>query len=245
MRAVYGGGLETGLPVSVEQGPPPEACEKGFFQLPRKGDAMAALEKGIGYLVPPRVRTENALQCLLARFETDQPETFAHAAAVETLSVEVAKRLHVGEPLLGALRLGAFLHDVGKLEVPRRILRKPGPLTTREWAKIRRHPVAGARLLSPIIRSEETLAIVRFHHERWDGTGYPHGLVGNEIPLTARIVAVTDAFYAMSEARPYRPPLLREEALLELQGSAGGQFDPACVEAACEAVTARRGSHEV
>lgn len=245
MRAVYGGGLETGLPVSVEQGPPPEACEKGFFQLPRKGDAMAALEKGIGYLVPPRVRTENALQCLLARFETDQPETFAHAAAVETLSVEVAKRLHVGEPLLGALRLGAFLHDVGKLEVPRRILRKPGPLTTREWAKIRRHPVAGVRLLSPIIRSEETLAIVRFHHERWDGTGYPHGLVGNEIPLTARIVAVTDAFYAMSEARSYRPPLLREEALLELQGNAGGQFDPACVEAACEAVTVRRGSHGV
>ncbi len=204
---------------------------------------MTAVE-GIRYL-PPRAYAENALRCLLARFETDQPDTFAHAAAVEALSVDVARRLHVGEPLLGALRLGAFLHDVGKLEVPGRILRKPGPLTTREWATIRRHPMAGVRLLSPIIRSEETLAIVRCHHERWDGAGYPHRLVGNDIPLTARIVAVTDAFYAMSEARSYRPPLSREEALVELRGNAGGQFDPACVDAVCEALTARRRSHEV
>ncbi len=206
---------------------------------------MTAVETGIGYLVPPRAHAGNALKRLLARFETDQPDTFAHAAAVEALSVDAARRLHVREPQLGALRLGAFLHDLGKLEVPCRILRKPGPLTTREWSEIRRHPSAGVRLLSPIIRSEEALAIVHFHHERWDGAGYPHGLAGNEIPLTARIVAVTDAFYAMSEARSYRPPLSREEALLELQGNAGGQFDPACVDAVCEAVTARRRSHDV
>jgi putative nucleotidyltransferase with HDIG domain len=206
---------------------------------------MTVPETGIGYLVPPRVQAENALQRLLGRFEADQPDTFAHAAAVEALSVDVARRLHVGEPLLGALRLGAFLHDIGKLEVPRRILRKPGPLTTCEWARIRRHPVAGVRLLSPIIRSEETLAIVRCHHERWDGTGYPYGLVGHEIPLSARIVAVTDAFYAMSEPRSYQPPLLREQALLELKGNAGGQFDPECVEAVCEAVAVRRGSQQV
>jgi putative nucleotidyltransferase with HDIG domain len=222
-----------------------EACEKGFFQLPRKGDAMTTPEAGPSYLVPPRAHAQEALQRLLGRFETDQPDTFAHGAAVEALSVDAAKRLHVREPLLGALRLGAFLHDIGKLEVPRRILRKPGPLTTREWVRIRRHPVAGVRLLSPIIRSEETLAIVRYHHERWDGTGYPHGLAGNEIPLPARVVAVTDAFYAMSEARSYQPPLLPEEALLELQGNAGGQFDPVCVEAVCEAVAVSRGSHEV
>ncbi len=134
---------------------------------------MAAPETEIGYLVPPPGRAENALQRLLGRFQTDQPDTFAHAAAVEALSVDVAKRLRVREPLLGALRLGAFLHDIGKLEVPRRILRKPGPLTTREWARIRRHPVAGVRLLSPIIRSEEALAIVRFHHERWDRNRVP------------------------------------------------------------------------
>lgn len=203
---------------------------------------MAAPETEIGYLVPPPRHAENALQRLLGRFQTDQPDTFAHASAVEALSVDVAKRLRVREPLLGALRLGAFLHDIGKLEVPRRILRKPGPLTTREWARIRRHPVAGVRLLSPIIRSEEALAIVRFHHERWDGTGYPHGLVGNEIPLSARIVAVTDAFYAMSEARSYQRPLSREQALLELQGNAGGQFDPDCVEAVCETVAVLRAS---
>lgn len=200
---------------------------------------MAALDAGNCFLASPRTHTENALESLLGRLETDQPDTYAHAVAVEALSMHVAERVSLYEPLLGALRLGALLHDVGKLEVPLRILRKPGSLTGHEWATMRRHPEIGVRLLSTIIRSAEALAIVLSHHERWDGTGYPHGLVGGEIPLPARIVAVTDAFHAMIEPRPYRPPLRREEALVALRANAGGQFDPACVEAVYEAVTSR------
>ena len=197
---------------------------------------MAALEAGNRFLASPRDYTENALGRLLARMETDQPDTYNHALAVEALSMVVADRVSLHEPLVGVLRLGAFLHDVGKLEVPLPILRKPGLLTGREWATMRQHPAIGVRLLSPIIRSAEALAIVHSHHERWDGTGYPHGLVGHEIPLPARIVAVADAFYAMIEARPYRRSLTPEEALFELQANAGGQFDPVCVEAVCEAL---------
>lgn len=204
---------------------------------------MAALGTGSGFLAAPRADMGNALQRLLARLERDQPDAYTHARAVEALSVEVAQRLPVCAPLVGELRLGAFLHDIGKLEVPRRILRKPGPLTAREWATMRRHPEIGVALLSPIIQSERALAIVLLHHERWDGTGYPHGLVGGEIPLTARIVAVTDAFLAMIEPRLYRPQRSREQALFELRGNAGGQFDPACVEAVCEVLTSPRDSH--
>jgi putative nucleotidyltransferase with HDIG domain len=200
---------------------------------------MAALDAGNCFLASPRAHTQNALERLSARMETEQPDTYNHALAVEALSIDVAERASLHEPQVGVLRLGAFLHDVGKLEVPLRILRKPGPLTGREWATMRRHPAIGVRLLSPIIRSTEALAIVLSHHERWDGRGYPHGLVGAEIPLPARIVAVADAFYAMIEARPYRRSLTPEEALFELQANAGGQFDPVCVEAVCEALGSR------
>lgn len=216
--------------------------EKGSPRIPRKGEAMAALNAGNCFLASPRAQTQNALDSLLGRLGTDQPDTYAHAVAVEALSMDVAERVSLHESLLGALQLGAFLHDVGKLEVPLRILRKKGSLTEHEWATMRRHPEVGVRLLSRIVRSAEALAIVLSHHERWDGTGYPHGLVGREIPFSARIVVVADAFHAMIEPRPYRPPLRREEALLELQANAGAQFDPVCVEAVCEALTSRPDS---
>ena len=205
---------------------------------------MTALDSRIGFLAPPYARTENALQRLLRRLEAAEPTGYAHALAVETLSVEAARLLSVGKPLLGALRLGAFLHDVGKLEIPDSILRKSGPLDSSEWASMREHPAIGMRILSPIIRSEETLSIVLLHHERWDGTGYPRRLAGADTPLTARIVAVADAFQAMIEPRPYRPPLTCDEALRELRANAGWQFDPECVGAVCEAV-ARRDPHDL
>jgi putative nucleotidyltransferase with HDIG domain len=205
---------------------------------------MAALDVGNCFLASPNMHSENALQGLLSRLKLDQPDTHNHALAVEALSIDVAQQVSLHEPLLEELRLGALLHDVGKLEVPFRILRKQGSLTAREWATMRRHPGIGVRLLSPIIRSAEALAIVLSHHERWDGRGYPHRLVGGEIPLPARIVAVADAFHAMIELRPYRLPLTREEALSELQANAGGQFDPVCVEAACEALTSHPDSRD-
>ena len=182
---------------------------------------------------PARLGAEGDLLRLIRRFGAAEPSGPTHARLVDALSGEIAEAL--GLPALSrrTLRVGALLHDVGKAKVPPRILAKPGPLTAGEWRVIRRHPADGVRLLSPIVPDPAGLAIVYAHHERWDGGGYPSRLAGDAIPLGARIVAVADAFYAMTEARPYRRPLAGAEALGELRANAGLQFDPACVDAAC------------
>jgi HD-GYP domain-containing protein (c-di-GMP phosphodiesterase class II) len=154
----------------------------------------------------------------------------AHAIGVAQCSLRIAAQLELGEQVLRAVIHGALLHDVGKLRISKRILGKPGPLTSRERARIREHPLEGQR----IVGTEVDLPIaevVTGHHERWDGGGYPRGLSGEEIPLAARVVAVADAYLAMCEDRPYRARLSESEALQELQSCAGSQFDPACVDA--------------
>ena len=155
-----------------------------------------------------------------------------HALRVATMSVRVGAAFGLRPPELRSLELAAKLHDVGKLMVPHSILAKPGPLDDEEWATMRRHPDEGARLLAPYVASTDVLAIIRSHHERWDGAGYPEGLKGEQIPFGARIVAVVDAFCAMIESRPYRPTLDAEEARSELLAQAGRQFDPTCAEQA-------------
>jgi diguanylate cyclase (GGDEF)-like protein len=157
--------------------------------------------------------------------------TGAHAQEVSSLAVSVGRRLGLAPAALQAVELGALLHDIGKIRVPESIINKSGPLTEGEWAVMRNHPEAGERILEPIASLADVLPIVRGSHERWDGGGYPDGLAGEEIPMGARIVAVCDAFRAMVEPRPYRAALGREAALEELAANAGGQFDPACVEA--------------
>ena len=152
----------------------------------------------------------------------------SHALRVAGLSVRIGAAFGLKRRELESLELAAKLHDVGKLAVPRSILAKPGPLDDEEWITMRRHPAEGARLLAPYVPSTEVLAIVRSHHERWDGAGYPEGLTGEQIPLGARIVAVVDAFCAMVEPRPYRPTLDAATARAELLAQAGRQFDPAC-----------------
>jgi HD-GYP domain-containing protein (c-di-GMP phosphodiesterase class II) len=127
---------------------------------------------------------------------------------------------------LDELARAAQLHDLGKLAVPDEILLKPGPLDEREWAFVRQHTIVGERILraSPALRSVAT--IVRSAHEHWDGSGYPDGLVGEDIPLAARIVCACDSYDAMTSDRPYREALPPEEALNELMRLAGAQFDP-------------------
>jgi ribonuclease P protein subunit RPR2 len=129
------------------------------------------------------------------------------------------------------LSYGFLLHDVGKLSVPDAVLNKPGPLDDREWALMRRHPEEGVRILRPVGFLDSALDVVRFHHERWDGTGYPEGRSGDSIPLSARIFAIADTVDAMTSDRPYRAGLPLEAARQELLAHAGTQFDPACVEA--------------
>lgn len=125
----------------------------------------------------------------------------------------------------------SFLHDIGKVKIPESILYKPGRLTDEEFAIIKKHPVIGEEIIKPIPSLQHALPVVRHHHEKWDGTGYPDGLAGDEIPLTARIVGIADAYDAMVSDRPYRKGMPIEEALAELKRGAGTQFDPKLVKA--------------
>jgi diguanylate cyclase (GGDEF)-like protein len=156
------------------------------------------------------------------------PATVAHAAQVATLAVELARRLGVGDERLADLRTAAQLHDIGKIAVADEILHKPGPLDDEELRQVRVHPLAGGSLL----RAWGLGGPARFveeHHERVDGTGYPRALAGEEIPLEARILAVADAYEAMTSDRPYRRALPLEQARAELRRCAGTQFDAAIV----------------
>ncbi len=161
--------------------------------------------------------------------------TYGHGARVAALAEPVAVALGWDLERIRALRLAAPLHDVGKVKVRPQLLAKPGPLTLEEQEEIRRHPSAGAQLVLPLRRFHDALPYVLFHHERWDGGGYPAGLHGRGIPLEARILAVADAFDAMISARPYRRALSHDEALGEIERGAGTQFDPVVAELFVEA----------
>lgn len=167
----------------------------------------------------------------------DRDETLAHAVRVATLATALARRLGLEDTALDQVRAGAVLHDVGKLVVPDHILLKPGPLDADEWVVMRQHPVWGARLLEAAGLTGHALAIVACHHERWDGSGYPRGLKGEEIPVEARILAVADVYDALRSDRPYRSAWSEEEALSYIRAQSGRLFDPRVVEA-LEEVTA-------
>jgi diguanylate cyclase (GGDEF)-like protein/putative nucleotidyltransferase with HDIG domain len=154
-----------------------------------------------------------------------------HSAAVAELAVSIAGALSWKGETLAALRIAAMLHDVGKVAVPDAILSKPGPLSADEYDAIKRHSSVGAELVSRIDDLDEVVVWIRHSHEHFDGSGYPDGLRGEEIPLASRILLVADAYDAMTSSRPYRERLPQDEALAELVRNAGGQFDPACVDA--------------
>jgi putative nucleotidyltransferase with HDIG domain len=171
------------------------------------------------------------LAALSQAIESRDPYTRGHSDRVSSIAEVIARRLGWKPARLGALRLGALLHDIGKLNLDDAVLRKPGPLDEREFSEIKRHPLAGARLIRRVEALKPALPYVLFHHERWDGRGYPSGRSREQIPSGARIVAVADAFDAMISVRPYRPPLSVRDALNELEAGAGTQFDPGVVRA--------------
>ena len=140
------------------------------------------------------------------------------------------------------IRWGALLHDIGKIAVPDAILRKPAKLTDEEWQVMRQHPITGEEILRPVERMRGVARILRAHHERWDGKGYPDGLAAERIPLGARILAVVDAYSAITDERPYKPARSHTEAVAELRKSAGTQFDLKVVEAFCKMLE-RRTDH--
>jgi putative nucleotidyltransferase with HDIG domain len=166
------------------------------------------------------------LSTLSRAIEARDPYTRGHSTRVTALAEAVARRLGWGEERLASLRVGGPLHDIGKLAVSGEVLRKEGRLDDDELAQIREHPKVGAKILLRIAALREAIPYVLYHHERWDGTGYPSGRAGEEIPVEARVLAVADAFDAMTSDRPYRRALTHEEALEEVERCAGTQFDP-------------------
>jgi putative nucleotidyltransferase with HDIG domain len=166
------------------------------------------------------------LSVLSGAIEARDPYTRGHSARVTALAEAVARRLGWSDERLASLRVGGPLHDIGKLAVSDEVLRKEGRLDDHELAQIREHPKIGAKLLLKVSALREAIPYVLYHHERWDGTGYPSGKAGEEIPVEARVLAIADAFDAMTSDRPYRRALTREQALTEVERCSGTQFDP-------------------
>jgi diguanylate cyclase (GGDEF)-like protein len=181
---------------------------------------------------------------LLRALQERTPDLAERHAAVARLAEAVGARMELPAEESVQLRQAAELHDVGKLGIPEQILHKPGPLEPEEWGFVRRHTLVGERIIGAAPALAAAAKLVRSTHERLDGTGYPDGLAGDQIPLGARIIAVCDAFTAMTSPRPYAPQRTVPEAITELRRNAGTQFDPAVVEALSELVVELLWPHE-
>ncbi len=173
--------------------------------------------------------------------------TGKHAERVAAYGIEIARAVGLPRPEGAETQFGFLLHDIGKVAMPDAILFKPGALTAEERALMARHPIVGAEIVDGIEFLSEAAKVVRSHHERWDGTGYPDGLRGEEIPLAARVFAVADVLDALTTDRPYRPRMPLAKARTMITEAAGSQFDPVVVEAFnhIDDATIERIGHEV
>jgi len=175
---------------------------------------------------------------LVEAMEAKDPNIKEHLRSVSSLSLRIGREISLPEEQMEALANGALLHDVGKIGIPDRILQKTVRLTEEEYTVIKQHPDLGVGILTPVKEMESALPVVKHHHERYDGRGYPDGLEGEDIPLIARIVSVADAFDSMIRARPYGYGVSQEAALEELRENSGTQFDPRIVSVLLEVVYA-------
>jgi len=173
---------------------------------------------------------DHALEGWSRALELRDKETEGHSRRVTELSVQLARACGLDGELLEDVYRGALLHDIGKMAVPDHVLRKPGPLTDEEWTVMRRHTTVAAEMLAGVPFLEPALRVAESHHEHWDGTGYPRGLRGEDIPLLARIFTVVDVWDALLSHRPYRDAWPRDRVLAHLREQRGRQFDPAVVD---------------
>lgn len=172
-------------------------------------------------------RAERLITTLSLTIEARDPYTAGHCERLGRYAVALGQALGVDAPMLKVLRLGGYLHDVGKIAVPDRVLLKPGPLDAEERMLIETHPVVGAGLVTGMHTLEAVLPLIRHHHERYNGSGYPDGLRGEAIPLGARVMAVVDVYDALRTQRPYKQSLSHEQAVAILQRETdAGSWDP-------------------
>lgn len=169
---------------------------------------------------------ESVIAALANAVEAKDPTTEQHCSRLAVSTVELARGIGIVGEELSAISFGAVLHDIGKIGVPERVINKAAALDETEMAHMRRHPVIGAAIVAPLRMGRLVAPIVRGHHERWDGSGYPDGLAGMAIPVGSRLVAIVDAYDAMTHDRPYRAAMPHDRARAELVRHAGTQFDP-------------------
>lgn len=177
-------------------------------------------------------------RALSAAVDARDPYTHGHSERVTKIAFSIMEELQqsyremdISEEVKETLLIAALLHDIGKLSLPDNILQKPGPLSSEEWVVMRQHPVIGQNILKPIEDLRGAGTIIRGHHERFDGKGYPDNVAGKDIPFLARVICVADSFDAMTSDRPYRPRMKTEEAIAEIKRCENAQFDPAVVKA--------------
>ena len=231
-------GQETAIPINASCGValyPHGAIERA--EVLHRAEERLRLAKTGGASEADEVRTAmlnsvagfSMLDALVTAVDNKDRYTRKHSDDVMEYSLMIGRELGLDQDVLNTIAVAALLHDVGKIGVPDFILRKPGKLTPEEFDAIKQHPQMGAIMVSAVPGLEATLDAVRHHHERWDGHGYPFGLVGTETPLIARLMAVADAYSAMTTDRPYRKGMDRAKALSILKDGAGTQWDPECV----------------
>jgi two-component system, cell cycle response regulator len=219
----------------------------GIVALPRETDDPAlALQMADQRLYAHKGRQRRSTvsrqtrDVLLQVLHESQPDLHEHLHEVASLAVSVGRRLGMSDPELDDVARAAELHDVGKMAIPEQILQKPGPLDDTEWDLMRQHTIIGERILRAAPAMLTVAKLVRSSHESYDGSGYPDGLIGDEIPLGARVVAVCDAFHAMTSDRPYQGVVSDRDALDELRRVANRQFDPRVVQALCDELSVPR-----